>query len=65
MQLPNFKAMYQDMAKGLGGRLMCEECGRVQPCSRRGAAGYLARGWPMCCGYTMTLVTASKEPEGT
>ena len=58
MNLPNVKAMYQDAARGLGGRLVCQSCGKAQPCTERDAAGYLARGWPKCCGLTMRLETA-------
>ena len=55
MNLPNVRAMYQDAARGLGGRLRCATCGRTQLCTERDAAGYLARGWPKCCGETMQL----------
>lgn len=55
--VPHVKAMYQDASRGLGGRLTCASCGRSQPCSERDAAGYLARGWPRCCGVTMRLET--------
>lgn len=41
---------------GLGGVLRCDRCKREMP--MRGAAGYLRSGWPECCGYTMTWVTA-------
>ncbi len=58
LHIPNVKAMYQGAAKGLGGKLTCTTCGKSQPCSERDAAGYLARGWPKCCGYTMMLETA-------
>ena len=57
MNLPNVKVMFQDAARGLGGKLRCATCGREQPCSERDASGFLARGWPKCCGYTMELVT--------
>ncbi len=61
LHIPNVKAMYQDAAEGLGGRLLCEKCGRAEACSERDAAGYLARGWPKCCGATMSLETDPKK----
>jgi hypothetical protein len=60
--IPDVKAMYQDAARGLGGRLVCEKCGRSQACYERDAAGYLARGWPKCCGATMRLEAGETAP---
>jgi hypothetical protein len=40
----------------LGGVLRCDRCKREQPL--RGAGKYLRSGWPECCGYTMTWLTA-------
>lgn len=34
------------------GQVWCTECGRTQKVD---SANALASGWPMCCGYTMTL----------
>jgi Zn finger protein HypA/HybF involved in hydrogenase expression len=34
------------------GQVWCRQCGATQ---RVDAAGALARGWPKCCGYTMTI----------
>ena len=39
----------------LGGILRCGECGAEQPLGDAG--GHLRRGWPKCCGLTMTWVT--------
>ena len=36
----------------------CEECGRDQDV---GGANALARGWPECHGYTMTLMRPNVE----
>ena len=33
-------------------RVWCRSCGRSEPVD---AAECLARGWPKCCGYTMTI----------
>lgn len=38
-----------------GGILRCCTCGREQPVGD--VAAHLARGWPDCCGLTMTRVT--------
>lgn len=40
---------------GLGGILRCSVCGRWEWMT--GAGQYVASGWPMCHGYTMTWVT--------
>ncbi len=59
MRLPDFGAMYADMARRakLHGRLKCERCGRSEPLSEAQSATYLARGWPKCCGLTMSADT--------
>jgi hypothetical protein len=51
--LPNPNAMYADMAKSLGTRCKCTNCQRVVEVD---PAECLRRGWPKCCGYTMTLL---------
>ncbi len=38
--------------------LRCHRCPRTFQPSQRQLAGYLQRGWPTCCGYTMDLVKA-------
>lgn len=42
-------AAYPKLAKG---QVWCRRCGASM---RVDAAGALARGWPKCCGYTMTI----------
>ena len=32
-------------------QLRCKECGNI----KRNDWGYLSKGWPQCCGHTMTL----------
>lgn len=48
--------MYEAMAKSHPslerGRVWCTVCGSTQKVNTPGA---LAEGWPMCCGYTMTI----------
>lgn len=34
------------------GKVWCRHCGRME---RVDAARALAKGWPKCCGYTMTV----------
>lgn len=41
-----------------GGKLECSRCKRTVPISVDDSARYLARGWPKCCGYTMTFLPA-------
>src|SRR4051812_12038118 len=48
-------ALFASMAKDLNGTLLCESCQKEQPFTEREAAGYLMRGWPTCCGYTMVI----------
>lgn len=43
-----------------GATLTCSECKAVRHISAAMCAEYLARGWPKCCGYTMTV--AAKKP---
>jgi hypothetical protein len=64
MKLPDLQAMYADMAKNahLSGRLECDVCHCAQPCTEQDSAGYLARGWPKCCGQTMRFYAWGKEP---
>ena len=39
--------------------LHCDTCGRDAVITDM--AGYLAYGWPACCGYTMRLVTKIEQ----
>lgn len=39
-------------------KLRCEKCKAERAVQRKEVAGYFARGWPMCCGYTMTWDTS-------
>jgi len=43
------------------GTLRCLSCGRTEGTDARSSAGYLAHGWPKCCGYTMRLETAASS----
>jgi hypothetical protein len=56
MNLPNFDAMYKDMAAGLPKSVKCSECGRKLDVDPELCLRY---GWPKCCGYTMSLDRAS------
>jgi hypothetical protein len=55
-RLPNFDAMYKDMAETLPNTVHCDKCDRYQTVD---PAQCLRRGWPQCCGQTMVL--KSKE----
>lgn len=39
-----------------GATLRCDTCGRTEGATTEQCAGYLARGWPLCCELTMTIV---------
>lgn len=38
-------------------QVRCEKCKREQPVD---ASKCFDRGWPKCCGYTMTLLTKNQ-----
>jgi hypothetical protein len=52
----NTSSMYRDMAnshpKLTRGMVWCTKCGKSQKVE---SATCLRGGWPMCCGYTMTI----------
>jgi hypothetical protein len=50
-----------DELKQFGGKLKCSICGKEKPLGN--TATYLASGWPMCCGYTMTWITKNQLKE--
>lgn len=43
------------------GRVWCRTCGRTE---KVGSAHCLQRGWPKCCGYTMTIDPPKEDPDG-
>lgn len=43
------------------GSIVCQACGRREEPNRDQVAGYLARGWPRCCGQTMSYERSSQE----
>jgi len=45
--------------------LQCDACAARRDITRTDAAGYLAHGWPECCGHTMRLVTHHEAPRGS
>lgn len=51
-RLPNFDAMYKDMAKAMPNVVRCDKCGKEQSVD---PAHCLRHGWPLCCGATMSL----------
>lgn len=56
-------AVARDVA-GLGGFLRCETCGHRQELREHQMAGYLANGWPKCCGHTMRWWTQRQIDNG-
>lgn len=42
------------------GVVWCTDCGRSQKVD---AARHLLRGWPRCCGYTMTIHSPEEQAE--
>jgi hypothetical protein len=55
-KLPNFKAMYQDMAMSspqmARNQVWCHNCGTTQQVD---SAECLRHGWPKCCNRTMSI----------
>lgn len=39
----------------------CEKCGDLREVTSEQVASYFAKGWPECCGYTMTWNAKPKE----
>lgn len=40
------------------GRVWCRTCGRTQ---RVDSGACLSRGWPKCCGFTMTIDSPEEQ----
>lgn len=60
-KLPDFDAMYRDMAavpQLARGQVWCKECGATLKVN---SANCLRHGWPKCCGYTMTLDSPEEQ----
>lgn len=60
-KLPNFDAMYRDMADTpqlSRGQVWCKSCGTMLKVN---SAQCLKTGWPKCCGYTMTLDSPEEQ----
>lgn len=49
-----------DELEAIGGHLECTVCKRQEELGNN-IALKLATGWPKCCGYTMTWITARQE----
>ncbi|KKM17610.1 hypothetical protein LCGC14_1674130 [marine sediment metagenome] len=49
---PDYNAMAESSPAMARGLVWCRHCPRVQAVN---AADCLQRGWPKCCGYTMTI----------
>lgn len=41
-----------------GGTHQCARCGHERPFTADDVARYVAHGWPVCCGQTMTSYAA-------
>lgn len=44
------------------GLVWCTICGR---CIKVNSGGCLSKGWPKCCGYTMTIDSPEERGEST
>lgn len=49
------KASHPSLTRG---RVWCKECGATQKVN---SAGAVQRGWPKCCGYTMTIDSPEEQ----
>lgn len=58
--LARLGSVHREAAKAMGGgsgaSVKCQKCGRKWGITLEDSARYLARGWPICCGETMTFV---------
>ena len=47
-------SLHRSLANAIGNpeRVWCQSCGATQPID---ASTCLRKGWPTCCGYTMTI----------
>ena len=43
--------------------LRCYGCGRIDEVSAADLPGYMATGWPRCCGEVMTYLTGAERVE--
>ena len=51
--------VHKSVAQELGGgTVSCEKCKKSETVNVKSVADYLAWGWPLCCGQTMTFVPA-------
>jgi hypothetical protein len=53
-------AFHEAVAKdisGMGGILQCPTCKNKFPLAEGRVGGFLAHGWPKCCGLTMEWIT--------
>ncbi len=46
-----------------GGYLKCHSCATEQRVTSEDCGVFLAKGWPKCCGRTMTFSMPKKEPK--
>lgn len=64
-KLPDFAAMYRDMAavpQFARGQVWCKKCDATQKVD---GANCLRHGWPKCCGETMTLDSPEERAVST
>ena len=56
--------MYEEMGEIFKGSILrCDECGTKRELSTKQAAYYMEHGWPLCCEYTMRVITARERCE--
>lgn len=54
--------MYDDMDATVSDQvLLCVPCGKTEPSKPADDGSYFRRGWPVCCGQTMGLVSRTSH----
>lgn len=65
MNFTDFEGVVEEVPQLRRGMVWCTKCGNSQ---RVNSGSCLRSGWPLCCGYTMTIDSpaerAARETEG-
>lgn len=54
----NFAKVVSEVPQLARGQVWCRSCGSTRRVDSEGA---LSRGWPKCCGYTMTIDSPEEQ----
>lgn len=54
----SFSKAFSEVPQLARGQVWCRTCGSTK---RVDAAGAMSKGWPRCCGYTMTIDSPEEQ----